>query len=196
MGRGLTFEPFSLPMEKTPPTSSTSMASFYHPNLFFPSSNISPSPPPSQKADYWNYIWSMFEVIISIDTGTECLFDWKLPAILSELSKHCIFIVLHWSDRRISAIVLSEREHGQQQNLNCLEKKNSWIGLLQWFLSDTVIDWTKVILLTKSSWNHQKCSRFTVDETFLTGGKSSNKLLFETVHLATLQISWPILVDF
>ena len=75
MGRGLTFKPFSLPMEKTPPTSSTSMASFYHPDLFFPSSNISPSPPTPQKADYWNYIWSMFEVIISIDTGTECLFD-------------------------------------------------------------------------------------------------------------------------
>ena len=194
MGRGLTFKPFSLPMEKTPPTSSTSMASFITP-IFFSLLAISPPPTP-QKADYWNYIWSMFEVIISIDTGTECLFDWKLPAILSELSKHCIFIVLHWSDRRISAIVLSERNHGQQQNLNCLEKKSSRSGLLQWFLSDTVIDWTKVILLTKSSWNHQKCSRFTVDETFLTGGKSSNKLLFETVHLATLQISWPILVDF
>ena len=171
-------------MEKTPPPPPPPWQVFITP-IFF--SLLAISPPPLLKKLIIGIIYGACSKSLSVLTRAPsvCLiencrqFYQNYPNIV--FSSYCIEVI------------------GESRQLSCLKetmdnnkiwivsiKKSSRSGLLQWFLSDTVIDWTKVILLTKSSWNHQKWSRFTVDETFLTGGKSSNKLLFLKPY------TWPL----
>ena len=148
MGRGLTFEPFSLLMEKTPLTSSTSMASFYHPNLFFPSSNISPSPRPLLKKLIIGIIYGACSKSLSVLTRAPsvCLiencrqFYQNYPNIV--FSSYCIEVI------------------GESRQLSCLKEivGNNKI----WIVSRKRVpevgccnDFCQTLSLTEQKWSSQ-----------------------------------------
>jgi len=145
MGRGLTFEPFSLPMEKTPPTSSTPWQVFITP-IFFSLLAISPLPLPLLKKLIIGIIYGACSKSLSVLTRAPsvCLiencrqFYQNYPNIV--FSSYCIEVI------------------GESRQLSCL--KESMGNNKIWIVSRKRIpelgccnDFCQTLSLTEQKWS-------------------------------------------